>query len=250
MRAEFIDFCGKIKYIDFLNAFMLAENVKNIRERIALACARANRRPEDVTLIAVSKTFSTLQVSEAVASGVHDIGESYVQEVRRKHEALRDENIRWHFIGHLQSNKVKYIAPWIDCIHAVDSEALGREISKQAEKSGRRIDVLVEVNITGEATKYGVPPDKSRMLTETLVSLPGLNVAGLMTIGLFVPDPEKSRPVFRVLRQLRAELEGTGGPLRHLSMGMTNDFEVAVEEGATMIRVGTAIFGSRMPTKQ
>ncbi len=228
---------------------MVAQNVKNIKERIVFACARAKRRPEDVTLIAVSKTFGADLVGEAAAAGVVDIGENYVQELQKKYEMLRHENIRWHFIGHLQSNKVKIIVPWISCIHAVDSGSLGREISKHAVKSARSVDVLIEVNTTGEPSKYGVAPDKCRLLARELVPLPGINLVGLMTMGPFLPDPEKSRPAFRSLRELRDGLQDEGIMMSHLSMGMTNDFEVAIEEGATMIRIGTAIFGERAARK-
>jgi pyridoxal phosphate enzyme (YggS family) len=224
---------------------MVAENVKNIRQRIASACAHAGRTPEEVTLIAVTKTFNHLRVKEALDAGVIDIGENYVQEAREKQELLQDEQIRWHFIGHLQSNKVKYIIPWVSFVHAVDSLKLGEELSRQAAKTGREIDVLVEVNTSAESTKFGVQPDETRLLVKELSTLSNINVAGLMTIGPFLPDPELSRPAFRMLCELREECRQDGFNLPHLSMGMTNDFEVAIEEGATMVRIGTAIFGKR-----
>ena len=224
---------------------MVAENVKHIRERIALACQRSTRRPEDVTLIAVSKSFGIHDIREATAAGVTDIGENYVQELRQKYEKLEEESIRWHFIGHLQSNKVKYIAPWINCIHAVDSERLGREISKQAQKSSRNIDIFIEVNTTGERSKFGVYLESCRQLIDNLKGLPAIRVAGLMTIGPFFSDPEKSRPAYKMLRNLREDLNNAGVQISHLSMGMSADFEIAIEEGATMIRIGTGIFGQR-----
>ncbi|MBI1805302.1 MAG: YggS family pyridoxal phosphate-dependent enzyme [Ignavibacteriae bacterium] len=224
---------------------MVAENVQNIRERILTACARVNRRPEEVTLIAVAKTFTSDKIREVVRAGVSDIGENYVQELHQKQQELADEQIRWHFIGHLQSNKVKHILGSVHLIHSVDSLPLGQEISKRAVQIGRTAGILVEVNTSGETSKYGVSPHEAPDLVGKLLHLPNITVAGLMTIGPFLPDPEQSRPAFRILRQLQQELEGKHVRLPHLSMGMTNDFEVAIEEGSTMIRIGTAIFGRR-----
>lgn len=224
---------------------MIAENVRNIRQRIASACQRVGRSPEEITLIAVTKTFSTEHIREAVSAGLYDIGENYVQELRRKREHLRDEPIRWHLVGHLQSNKIKYIADWIHLIHALDSLHLGQELSTWGARTGRTINVLVEVNTTGEASKFGVSVDATPDLLRQLLQLPNLNVQGLMTIGPFLPDPEESRPAFRSMRELRDSFQSKGSHIPHLSMGMTNDFEVAIEEGATMVRIGTAIFGTR-----
>jgi PLP dependent protein len=225
---------------------MIAENVENILTRVAAACVRAKRKPEEVTLIAVAKTFSEDLIVEAAAAGIEDIGENYVQELLEKRKRLLDSGIRWHFIGHLQTNKVKYIAPWISCVHSIDSLSLGSEISKQCARLGRRLEILVEVNTTGEKSKFGVAPEMAGDLLLRLCDLPGITVAGLMTMGPFLPDPEASRPSFRLLNELRQKLQGSIPSLRHCSMGMTNDFEVAIEEGATMIRVGTAIFGRRV----
>lgn len=225
---------------------MVAENVSNIRERMAAACLRAGRKPEEVALIAVSKTFPAHLVEEAVAAGVCDIGENYVQELRQKHDALAGREIRWHFIGHLQSNKVRQIAPWIHSIDAVDSVTLGSEISRQAERTGRHLSILVEVNTSAEASKFGISPEKAVETVKELARLQHLSVGGLMTIGPLTPDPEGARPSFRMLRELKSDVEREGLPMAHLSMGMTGDFEVAIEEGATMIRIGTAIFGSRV----
>jgi pyridoxal phosphate enzyme (YggS family) len=227
---------------------MIPANVDTIRRRIAVACQKVGRKPGDVTLLAVAKTFPAGMVREVVDCGVPDIGENYVQELLGKREQLADQVIRWHFIGHLQSNKVKYIAPWITLIHAVDNAGLAREIDRRGAQAGRVIDLLVEVNTTGEATKFGVRPDDTTALVRSLEGLRHIRIAGLMTIGPFLPDPERSRPMFRTLRHLKDELAGAAQDnveMRHLSMGMTGDFEVAVEEGATLIRIGTAIFGSR-----
>lgn len=224
---------------------MLADNVKNIRQRIASACAVRGRRAEEVTLVAVSKTFECRHIQEAVDSGVLDIGENFVQELTKKRNELHDNRIHWHFVGHLQTNKVKYIAEWIHLIHSVDSVHLGREINKHAERLGKKQDVLVEVNTSREHTKYGLEPEKTAGFVEELARLSSLRVQGLMTIGPFLPDPESSRPAFKMLRELREMIQKKGLILPHLSMGMTNDFELAILEGATIIRIGTAIFGER-----
>ena len=225
---------------------MIAENVKIVRQRIVSACVRVQRTPEEITLIAVTKTFSSNLVKEVTLAGIKDIGENYVQELCRKREKIADDSIRWHFIGHLQSNKVKHIVPWIYCIHSVDTISLGKEISRQAERSGRpRAEVLVEVNTSGETTKFGVKPAETILLVKDLSRCSNIRVSGLMTIGPFLPDPESSRPAFQVLAYLKKKIVQEGIPMQHLSMGMTNDFEIAIEEGATMIRIGTAILGKR-----
>lgn len=227
---------------------MTSANIENIRQRIARRCAKNGRKPEEVTLVAVSKTFPAEAVAQAVGAGILDIGENYVQELLEKREKLPSDNIRWHFIGHLQSNKVKYIAPWIHMIHAVDSRSVAGEIDRRGAKAGRVIDILLEVNTTGEDSKFGVAPEEAPALVRSLEELNSLRIAGLMTIGPFLPDPEDSRPMFRMLRQLRDEIAATrqaNAPMQQLSMGMTGDFEVALDEGATLIRIGTAIFGSR-----
>jgi pyridoxal phosphate enzyme (YggS family) len=224
---------------------MIAEHVTRVRQRIASACLRAGRMPEEITLVAVAKTFGAEAVREAVQAGVPDIGENYVQELSAKQAALHDPGIRWHFVGHLQTNKVKEIAPWIACIQTVDSVRLGEEISRRAAALRRTIDVLVEVNTTGEQTKFGAAPGAVPALVRALAQAEHLRVTGLMTIGPFLPEAEASRPAFRLLRELRDAVAAGGHALPQLSMGMTNDFEIAIEEGATIVRVGTAIFGSR-----
>ena len=227
---------------------MISENIAAIRRRIADTCARSGRDASGVTLVAVAKTFPAEFVHEAVASGVDDVGENYVQELLSKRQQLHEAGVRWHFIGHLQSNKVRQIVPWIHLIHAVDSEGLIREIDRRAAGTDRVIGCLVEVNTTGEQSKFGVEPDGVLPLVRSTADLTHVRIAGLMTIGPFLPDPEGSRPMFRRLRELRDEANGEGltrAPMTELSMGMTGDFEVAIEEGATLIRIGTAIFGSR-----
>jgi pyridoxal phosphate enzyme (YggS family) len=224
---------------------MIAENVKNIHQRIATTCRRVHRNPEEITIIAVTKTFGVDEIRHVVDSGIYDIGENYVQELRQKHDELSNAKIRWHFIGHLQSNKIKYIGDWIHMIHAVDSLSLGEQLSKWSTRVNRALDILVEVNTTGEESKFGISPDNTAKLVKELSRLSNINLKGLMTMGPFLPDPEDSRPAFRTLRLLKESLEVDGLMLPILSMGMTNDFDVAIEEGATMVRLGTAIFGNR-----
>ncbi len=224
---------------------MIAENVANIRRRIAAACKKAGRNPEEITLIAITKTFGIDDIREVLRAGVRDVGENYVQELLRKRNALGDEDIRWHFVGHLQTNKARQIAAWIHAVHSVDSVRCARELSVQAGKAGRQVNVLVEVNTTGEKSKYGIVPGEAAGIAREISLLPHLNFIGLMTIGPLLPDPESSRPAFRMLADLRASLEKDGIRVPQCSMGMTNDFEAAIEEGATMVRIGTAIFGKR-----
>jgi PLP dependent protein len=227
---------------------MISDNINSIRERVARACVSAGRSPSEVTLIAVAKTFPSAAVREAAAAGALDVGENYVQELLAKRRDLPGTDIRWHFIGHLQSNKVRDIAAWIHMIHAVDSLSLAREIDRRAAGAARTIECLIEVNTTGEGTKFGVSPAEVVPLVRSLASCEHISIAGLMTIGPFLPEAEGSRPMFRRLRELREEI-GSGSQanvtMRHLSMGMTGDFEVAIDEGATLIRIGTAIFGPR-----
>lgn len=227
---------------------MIAENVKIIREKIRNACLGAGRNPESVTLIGVSKTFDEHAISEAVNAGLLDIGENYVQEVSEKRERLSDDRIRWHFIGHLQSNKVKYIADWVHLIHSVDNERVASEIQKRALKLGRSIDVLIEVNTSGESSKFGVKPEEANDLARRVSGFSGIRLRGLMTIGPFSDEMEQSRVAFRKLKKVFDEVNGAGflkQKMEHLSMGMSHDFVAAIEEGSTMVRIGTAIFGSR-----
>ena len=227
---------------------MIADNAQQVRERVRKACERSGRDPQGVRLIAVSKTFDVARVREVLEAGISDIGENFVQELRDKRAELNNPDIRWHFVGHLQSNKVKYIADFISLIHSTDHRSVAEEIDKRGARIGRLIDVLVEVNTTGERTKFGVLPESTIEFVKSLAHLRNLRVRGLMTMGPFLPDPEDSRPAFRTLREFRDEVRNAGienVEMTELSMGMTNDFEVAIEEGATMVRIGTAIFGPR-----
>jgi pyridoxal phosphate enzyme (YggS family) len=227
----------------------VAENLGAVRERVSAACERAGRSPDDVAIVAVSKTFPATLVAEACRAGLTDVGENRVQEAAAKipqAEAL-GSHPRWHLVGHLQTNKVKTALGLFDIIHSVDSLRLAEAISRQGEQTALRragpLPVLLEVNVGGEASKFGFTPEEVGRAAEEMARLPGLAVQGLMTVAPLSGDPEEVRPVFRELRRLRDALG-----LRHLSMGMTDDFEVAIEEGATMVRIGRAIFGPREPT--
>jgi PLP dependent protein len=232
---------------------MIAENLQNLRKRIIEVCQRCGRSAEDIQLLAVSKTFSATAIHEAIAAGQKDFGENYVQELREKREVFSDSDVRWHFIGHLQSNKVKYLAEYVHLIHSVDNVELGIEIDKRAAKVGRIQDVLVEVHTTDEATKYGVAPEQTIALIKDLALLPNVRVRGLMTMGPFADDPNQSRSSFRQVGELKQQIEREGierVAMEQLSMGMTHDFEVAIEEGTTIVRIGTAIFGTRVYNDQ
>lgn len=227
---------------------MVTENVEIVRKRIREVCSRCGRNPDDVLLLGVSKTFGIDRIRDAIDAGLFDFGENYAQEFLQKRSQIADERVRWHFIGHLQSNKVKYIAEHVHLIHSVDNERLAEEIQKRAEKTGCTLDVLVEVHTTDEATKYGVPPDRTLDLVKRIAGLNRVRVQGLMTMGPFSDNPNHSRPSFQQLAGLRDRIlaEGINNvSMRHLSMGMSHDYEVAIEEGSTIVRIGTAIFGER-----
>lgn len=220
------------------------ENIKQVRERIALACARSGRPPDEVGLVAVTKGVSPERIKEALAAGVGICGENRVQEMLAKQPHL-PAGIKWHFIGHLQTNKVKYVIDRVHLIHSLDSWRLAREINRLAVREAKKVEVLVQVNVSGEKTKYGLAPGELNGFLRALEELPGLAVRGLMTIAPAVADPEEARPFFRRLRLLFEEVRALfpGRGIDYLSMGMTNDYVVAVEEGANLVRIGTAIFG-------
>ncbi len=223
----------------------IRERLAAVQRRVEDACSRSGRDATSVTIVGVTKRKPPEVIAAAWSAGIEDIGENYVQELVEKQQAI-DVPVRWHYIGHLQRNKVKYIAPFVEMIHAVDSERLGREINRQAVFCGRTIPVLLQVNTSGEPSKYGVEPDAAADLAESLASLEHVELRGLMTLAAYLDDPEATRPMFRMLRTLREEIgRRIDGSLPFLSMGMTNDFEVAIEEGATHVRVGTALFGAR-----
>lgn len=228
---------------------MIADRVASVRERIARAAERAARTPEAVTLVAVSKTFPAEAVRAAFDAGVRHFGENRVQEAEPKIaalQALRAEGLRWHLVGHLQSNKVRKAAPLFDVIQSVDSAELARRLDRVASEAGRPVRALVQVDLAEEATKFGLPEAEAPEVLEEMQGLGGLRVEGLMVLPPYLEDPEAVRPYFRRLRELRDRLAAAGlldGA--DLSMGMSHDFETAVEEGATIVRVGTAIFGER-----
>ncbi|MBE3581038.1 MAG: YggS family pyridoxal phosphate-dependent enzyme [Thermoanaerobacteraceae bacterium] len=226
----------------------IRENVAEVRERIARAARKVGRQPEEITLIAVTKNVPVERIKEAVDVGIKELGENRVQELLEKQAGLAEEDISWHLIGHLQRNKVKYVWNRVRLIHSLDSLQLARELEKRAAPAGERIKVLVEVNVAGESSKFGLPVEAVPGFLKELTGFKSLEVLGLMTVAPFVNDPEEVRPVFRRLRELAGEIEALALPgveMRYLSMGMTNDFEVAVEEGSNMVRIGTAIFGPR-----
>ncbi len=223
----------------------IVQNLAIVRERIASAARKSGRNPEDVTLVAVTKTRGTEHVRAVVEAGVVDVGENYVQEAAEKAAQLRGLPCRWHFIGHLQRNKVKQALGFAHLIHTLDSLRLAEEIARRAESLGVCAPCLVEVNVSGEATKRGIAPAELLPLYEGAAAMSALQLDGLMTMAPFSDDPEDARPVFAALRTLAAELRDQGLPAKRLSMGMTSDLEVAVEEGATIVRVGTALFGPR-----
>ena len=219
-------------------------NVERVREAIARACGRAGRSPGDVVLVAVSKTVEPERIRLAVAAGVPALGENRVQEAREKIETL-GRPVPWHLIGSLQTNKAKEAARLFDWVESVDRVELARELNRRAHALDRTLDVLIQVNLAEEPQKGGVPPGELKALLDALVGLESLRVRGLMAIPPAVAGAEAARPYFRRLRKLR---DGAG--LEHLSMGMSGDFEVAIEEGATVVRVGTAIFGPRPAPKE
>ena len=231
--------------------FEIEDNVKEIRERIAIACKTANRFPDEVTIIAVTKTFDHEAILAATKEGLFDVGENRVQEMLEKKELIHEsvmESLRWHMIGHLQSNKVKYIAPFIHCIHSVDSAALLSEIQKHAAKNERTINIMFEVNVSHEAQKSGMQPAEVLRFAEMASALPNICVTGLMTVAENTDDERTLHEQFATLRRVRDDVQNEhfpNVPAAELSMGMSHDFEIAIAEGATMVRLGTALFGSR-----
>lgn len=225
----------------------VCENYLAVEEKAKEACRRAGRSRDEVTLIAVSKTKPMSMIEELLPLGVVDFGENKVQELTAKEEAL-PSHIRWHMIGHLQRNKVKYIVDKAFLIHSVDSLRLAETVSQEAGKKGVTANILIEVNVAGEDSKFGVRPEETAALAEAISKLPNISVKGLMTIAPFVENAEENREVFRNLRKLSVDIEEkkfNNVTMAVLSMGMTGDYEVAIEEGATMVRVGTGIFGER-----
>lgn len=236
------------------NASTVRDNLERLRGEIAEAAGRARRSPDEITLVGVSKTMQPELIREAIEAGLTEIGENRVQEAQPKIEVLRPEakasghRVRWHMIGHLQRNKAKTAVGLFDLIQSLDSRRLAEAVNKAALEAGVRMDVLCEVNTSGEESKFGLPPSEVVKFVAELADLKGLRMKGLMTIGPLVADPDEARSAFRRLRDLGDALKAECFPwteMRFLSMGMTNDFEQAIEEGSNMVRVGTAIFGRR-----
>jgi len=227
----------------------LASNLNAIRQRIAAACARANRAPESVVLLAVTKTQPPEVVSEAARLGLTHFGENKVQEAKAK-IPLCPGRLRWQMIGHLQSNKCREAVELFEMIQSVDSLSLATELNRRAEQAAKRMPILLEVNAAGEASKFGYRPEQLLADLRHINELPRLEIHGLMTVPPWTADPEAVRPVFRQVRELKVQCEQLlGAPLAELSMGMTGDFVVAIEEGATIVRIGTGLFGARASAK-
>ncbi|MCL1842632.1 MAG: YggS family pyridoxal phosphate-dependent enzyme [Defluviitaleaceae bacterium] len=230
----------------------IKENVAAVREAIAASAKKSGRNASEIKLIGVTKTVDETRIKELLAAGVEDIGENRVQDFLPKYDALGEIKnsapFNWHFIGHLQRNKVKFIVDKVDLIHSVDSLQLAEEINKRAKQLNREINILAEINISGEASKFGIPPDQILKFAENLVNMRHLRLKGLMCVAPFVENPEENRVFFREMRKLIVDIQKKclyDTKIVDLSMGMSGDFTVAIEEGATMIRIGTSLFGER-----
>lgn len=228
----------------------LKNNWEIVTQNVCKTALKYQRDPDSIKIVAVSKSHPPEIIELAIEAGIKTFGENYAQELKDKYQYILESKLdmpEWHFIGHLQSNKVKYIAPFVNLIHSVDSASLAEEISKQAIKNSRIIDILLQVNTSGEFSKFGCDPNHIFTLYDSVVKIPNLNIVGLMTIGTFADDEKIIRSEFRLLKKLRDEINTTHRvKLPHLSMGMSHDYEIAIEEGATIVRIGTAIFGERI----
>jgi PLP dependent protein len=226
---------------------LIVENIAKIKQRIAIAAGRCGRDPHSIKLMAVTKTVSTERIFNAVEAGITMLGENYVQEAKDK-IAIVTKPVEWHMIGHLQTNKAKYAVHLFDYIHSVDRWELARELDKRASIANHHLNILIEVNVSGEQTKNGIPTAEALSLIRQTAPLPNLTIRGLMTMAPYSDNPENSRPHFAALRKLRNDVAALSIPrvqMEELSMGMTDDFEIAIEEGATIVRIGRAIFGDR-----
>lgn len=225
------------------------KNILEVQENIERALDRVGRKSDDVTLIAVTKTVDVDKINEAINCGISNIGENKVQEIRAKYDKITNKNIDWHMIGHLQSNKVKYIIDKVDLIHSLDRKSLANEINKRAKKKNIVQDVLIQVNIAEEESKFGLKKEEVIPFVESILGYDNIRIKGLMTIAPYAEDSEEVRWVFRGLKDLSETIEDRryeNVQMKYLSMGMTNDYEIAIEEGSNMVRVGTAIFGKRV----
>ncbi|HUL29746.1 MAG TPA: YggS family pyridoxal phosphate-dependent enzyme [Thermodesulfobacteriota bacterium] len=222
----------------------IKENLSRVRERMERAARRAGRDPKEIRLVAVSKTVEVIRIQEAIEAGVSILGENYVQEAKKKIESI-GRPVSWHFIGHLQSNKARVAVRLFDMVHSIDSLPLAEALNGKAEQEDRLIKVMIEVNLSREATKFGTDEERVFNLARGIQNLGRLSLEGLMTMPPYFDSPEMSRPYYIALRELRDRSAREGIPMKELSMGMSSDFEIAIEEGATYVRVGTAIFGPR-----
>ena len=226
---------------------MFKDNLYEIKERIAVAAKKSGRKPEDITLVAVTKTISPERIKEAINSGITDFGENKVQELLSKYDEIKN-NVNWHMIGHLQTNKVKNIVEKIKMIHSVDSIRLVEEIDKRAKKIGNKIDILIEINIGYEASKYGILPEKLNHILEQTVIYTNVCIKGLMCIAPYVENPEQNRKYFENMYNMYIDMKSNprhNMDVRFLSMGMSGDYEIAIEEGANIVRIGSSLFGNR-----
>jgi len=224
----------------------IRQNIIDIKQEIAEICDRANRNPDDILLLGVTKTVEPQRINEAIAEGITDIGENRVQEILNKYESV--DPVHWHLIGHLQTNKVKYIVDKVKMIHSLDSIRLAEEINKRAKQHQVLMDVLVQINVAKEDTKFGLYVDELDDFIKKVQEFENINIKGLMTIAPFEENPEKVRPYFRTLKSIFERIKAKKlerVDMQYLSMGMSNDFKIAIEEGANIIRIGTAIFGKR-----
>ena len=229
-----------------MNALWMAENMKFIKEKIHATCQSVGRDPKDVKLLLATKTVPADRIKLALDMGEGLIGENKVQELQKKYSLLQHENMDWHFIGHLQTNKVKQVLKYVTCIHSVDRLKLGKVLHRELTKENRRLDILVQVNTSYEESKFGVAPEETLRLIEQLSELDTLQIKGLMTIGKLTTDNQETRECFRLLKSIQQRIIEQKLPrveMDVLSMGMSNDYEIAIEEGATYIRIGTALVG-------
>ena len=229
---------------EFIVMSSIKENLLRVIERIENAAQRTGRDSSEIKLVAVSKTVESARIREAIEAGVSILGENYIQEAQKKIEEI-GRPVAWHFIGHLQSNKAKYAVRLFDMIHSLDSLPLAEELNQRAKQAGRITKVMIELNLSQETTKFGADKERLFNLVKGIRDLSNLSLEGLMTMPPYFDSPEMSRPYYIELRGLKEEMVREGIPIKELSMGMSNDFEIAIEEGATYVRVGTAIFGSR-----
>jgi len=230
----------------------IQQNIIEVEQRIATAAKKSGRKREEILLLAVSKTIDVSRIKQAVNCGLKELGENKVQEILEKYDAM-GEDVCWHLIGHLQTNKVKYIIDKVKMIHSVDSIKLAEEINKRAKQSNIIMDILVEVNIADEQSKFGISPKETLSFIKSIAFLDNIRIKGLMTVAPFVDNPEENRDCFRRMKQLLVDINAEkidNVNMDVLSMGMSNDFEVAIEEGATIVRVGTNIFGKRVYPQQ